>query len=115
MQATSPAILPASGELDIFDADQRRRIPAAAGIAATTPAASLSNPGLIKAYRRSDLPPLTPRAIAVLIEIAEMKEGQDANFVRFLDYVAGLIWQAGDSKAVLAEVLNLIDTAEAGE
>ncbi|MFD6973557.1 hypothetical protein, partial [Streptomyces sp. NPDC059949] len=103
--------------LDPFDADQRARIPAAAGLAAVTPAANLRNPALVEACRRGDLPPLTPRAVAVLVEIAEMKEGQDENFVKFLDYLAALIWRAGDSKAVLAEVADLLSRvrAEAGE
>ncbi|MFD6972194.1 hypothetical protein [Streptomyces sp. NPDC059949] len=106
--------------LDPFDADQRARIPAAAGLAAVTPAApvnpaaaNLRNPALVEACRRSDLPKLTPRAVAVLVDIADMKIGQPANFVAFLDYVAGLIWQAGDSKAILAEVAELISGVRA--
>ncbi|MER6199812.1 hypothetical protein ABT234_20885 [Streptomyces sp. NPDC001586] len=106
--------------LNPFDADQRSRIPAAAGLAAVTPAApanpagaNLRNPALVEACRRSDLPPLTSRAIAVLVDIADMKIGQPANFVAFLDLLASLIWEAGDSEAVLAEVAALISTERA--
>ncbi|WP_405436650.1 hypothetical protein OG373_06685 [Streptomyces avidinii] len=63
----------------------------------------------IAACRRAELPPLTTRAIAVLAEIAVMRaENQDENYDRFLSYLANLIWHAGDSKAVLAEVAALI-------
>ncbi|MGW2584521.1 hypothetical protein ACWCYZ_24880 [Streptomyces virginiae] len=107
-----------------YDADQRSRIPAAAALAAITPAtapapyaSNLRNPELRAACRRSTLPPMTDRGWRVLIEIAEMKVGQPANYVAFLDYLASLIWDAGDSKAVLAQVADLISRvrAEAGE
>ncbi|MFF4448924.1 hypothetical protein [Streptomyces sp. NPDC001502] len=119
--ATSSLPVLASTELNIFDADQRSRIPAAAGLAATTPASiyadNLRNPELRAACRRSTLPPMTDRGWRVLIEIAEMKVGQPANYVAFLDHLASLIWDAGDSKAVLAQVADLISRvrAEAGE
>ncbi|MFD5507004.1 hypothetical protein ACFWIB_04405 [Streptomyces sp. NPDC127051] len=99
--------------LDIFDADQRTRIPAAAALAAITsaPAAPAT---FTTACRREELPPLTPRAIAVLVDIAEMKEeGLPPEMVKFWNFVAGLIWRAGDSKAVLEEVAQLISGAHA--
>ncbi|MGW2580624.1 hypothetical protein ACWCYZ_04670 [Streptomyces virginiae] len=115
----------ASTDLDIYNADRRATSAAVAGIAATTPAGrpisdrAAERAASIQACRREDLPPLTPRAIAVLVEIAEMKEGEhghDENFVKFLNYVANLIWRAGDSKVILAEVAELISgvRAEAG-
>ncbi|MFD4245079.1 hypothetical protein ACFWP3_26350 [Streptomyces sp. NPDC058525] len=122
MPHTVYAPLPAvrDAKLDPFDADQRTRIPAAAALAAITPAtavnpvvANLRNPALVAACRRAELPPLTPAAVAVLIEIAEMKEGADPNYVKFLDCLAALIWRAGDAGAVLAEVASLISAVRA--
>lgn len=130
----------ASTDLDIYNADRRTTSAAVAGIAATTPAgrpiaaripdrstdevptlaakvsrdqiANLMNDSLVAACRREDLPPLTSRARAVLVDIAKMKgEGADENLVKFLDYLATLIWRAGDSRAILAEVAELISAA----
>ncbi|MGW6979951.1 hypothetical protein ACWGE1_10960 [Streptomyces sp. NPDC054932] len=105
-----------------YDADQRSRIPAAAALAAITPATgpastyadNLRNPELRDACRRADLPPLKPRAIAVLVDIAEMKEeGMPPEMVKFWDLVAGLIWEAGDSKAILEQVAGLFGDVRA--
>ncbi|MFD6887155.1 hypothetical protein [Streptomyces sp. NPDC059957] len=49
-------------------------------------------------------PPLTARAARVLDGIEEAAEGQDGNYVAFLDLIAERIRAAGDSPAVLAEV-----------
>lgn len=120
MQGNANLPVLASADLDIYNADRRATSAAVAGIAATTPAGkpmvdrAADRAASIEACRREELPPLTPRAIAVLVEIAEMKEGEhghDENFVKFLDYVANLIWRAGDSKVILAEVAELLSAA----
>ncbi|MFI9063247.1 hypothetical protein ACIGQE_15395 [Streptomyces sp. NPDC053429] len=81
--------------LDPFDADQRTRVPAAAGLAAVTP---LPAP----------MPQLTPRAVRVLAGLEKAKQGQPQNYCDFLDVMAQEIRKAGDSKAVLAEVAGLL-------
>lgn len=174
-------------ELDPFDADQRTRIPAAAGIAAVTPATlpvaeriadriadevptlaskvsretatdairdfltpaaprparieeteldegvpmvwrdlgheirmaydpaqitpELARGGLALYFdyvEVTDGPTLTPRAARVLEQIEQAKQGQPANYCAFLDIVAREIRLAGDSAAVLDQVLALI-------
>lgn len=143
---TASALALREDALNPFDADQRARIPAAAGLAAVTPAvvpvaeriadritteiptlaakisrdhiAALMDETIREAYRPAGMPPLTPRALAVLVEIAEMRrENQDENYDRFLGYLGALIWKAGDSTAILTECAELIAgvRAEAGE
>ncbi|WP_327302931.1 hypothetical protein OG730_04500 [Streptomyces sp. NBC_01298] len=142
MQRNANLPVLASTDLDIYNADRRTTSAAVAGIAATTPAgrslaeriadrisdevptlaakisrdqiANLMNDSLVEACRREGLPPLTPRARAVLVDIAKIKgEGADANLVKFLDCLAALIWRAGDSKVILAEVAALLSAAHA--
>ncbi|MCB5166048.1 hypothetical protein LG634_14530 [Streptomyces bambusae] len=121
------AVLPvlASTELDIFDADQRRRIPASEAIARMTPVPvsatehAFAADAVERIARRADAlaatstPPITPRAARVLEGIEKAKEGQPQNYRSFLDLVAIEIRQAGDSEAVLARVLEIITTARA--
>ncbi|KOU48983.1 hypothetical protein ADK55_19125 [Streptomyces sp. WM4235] len=127
--------------LDPFDADQRTRIPAAAGVAAVTPAvlpvaeriadrittevptlaakisrdhiANLMDETIREACRPAHLPPLRPGAVRVLVQIAEAKRDQPAEMVEFLDYIAALIWRAGDATGILDEVADLIDSERA--
>ncbi|MFD6889114.1 hypothetical protein [Streptomyces sp. NPDC059957] len=65
----------------------------------------------------ADLPPapptLTPHAEWVLSGIEEAKEGQDENYCAFLDAVAREIRKAGDTPAVLAEVLAVLQRSNA--
>ncbi|MBT2450937.1 hypothetical protein J7F03_28455 [Streptomyces sp. ISL-43] len=61
----------------------------------------------------ADLPPasptLTARAVRVLDGLEKAKEGQDENYRSFLDTVAREIRKAGDSPAVLADVLAILE------
>ncbi|WP_060179556.1 hypothetical protein [Streptomyces sp. IMTB 1903] len=86
--ATTSLPVHASTELDIFDADQRTRVPAAAGLAALTPA-------------------LTPRAVRVLGQIEQAQQDYP-EMANFLGLVAQGIRDAGDSAAILDEVLQLM-------
>ncbi|WP_371588274.1 hypothetical protein [Streptomyces virginiae] len=161
----------ASTDLDICDADERRRTPAASGIAAVTAATLPSSrvsreaaplgaedrswrrctpkparieeatldegvpmvwrdfghkiraaydPAQISADRarsflalhfnfvEEDGPGLTPRAARVLGQLEAAKEGRPPTYRAFLDVVAREIRLAGDSVAVLDEVLTVI-------
>ncbi|MER6484114.1 hypothetical protein ABT264_11300 [Streptomyces virginiae] len=114
--ATSSLPVLASTDLDIYDADQRARIPAAAGIAATTPALR-PNPfddiEAVRAVRREDLPPLTDRAIKTLGQIHQAQADNPGPVADYLDLVKQGIWQAGDSPAVLDQVIALMEEQQA--
>ncbi|MFJ6783728.1 hypothetical protein [Streptomyces yangpuensis] len=84
--ASLPAVTGAC--LDPCDADQRANVPAAAGLAALTTA-------------------LTPRAVRVLGQI-EQAQQDHPDVAKFLGVVAQEIRKAGDSAAVLDDVLQLI-------
>lgn len=60
-------------------------------------------------------PQLTPRAIRVLAGIEGAKDGQDENYVAFLDHIAEKIRAAGDSPAVLTEVQIVLAEARASK
>lgn len=113
MQVTAALPVLASGELDIFDADQRRRTPTLNDIARATivPVSAAEH-----AFAAADIstPRLTPRAIHVLEQIEQAKQ-DIPTASEFLNLVAAEIRRAGDSRAVLDRVLGLIATAEAGK
>ncbi|MCX4780090.1 hypothetical protein [Streptomyces sp. NBC_01264] len=67
----------------------------------------------VEACRRADQPPLTPGSLRVLVQIQEMKVGQDENYIAFLNLLASHIWEAGDATAVLAQVQDIILAARA--
>ncbi|MFI8106291.1 hypothetical protein [Streptomyces sp. NPDC086023] len=119
MQVTSALPMVASAELDIFDADQRRRIPACEAIArmAAAPVSAREHTFTADAVDRAggpaaDTPALTPRAARVLAGIEDAKHGQPDNVCTFWDTVARQIRKAGDSAAVLDRVSALLSGAE---
>ncbi|GAA3272674.1 hypothetical protein [Streptomyces lavendulae] len=87
--ATTSLPVHASTELDIFDADQRTRVAAAAGIAATTPA-------------------LNPRTLDILSRIEDAKRGMPAEVGSFLGHLGRLISAHGDADAVLGFALRAL-------
>ncbi|MCY0961541.1 hypothetical protein [Streptomyces sp. H27-H5] len=65
----------------------------------------------MKACRRAGQPPLTAGSLRVLVQIQEMKVGQDENYVAFLDLLASHIWETGDATEILAQVQDIIQAA----
>ncbi|MFJ6934468.1 hypothetical protein [Streptomyces sp. NPDC101132] len=121
--ATSSLPVLARTELDIFDADQRRRLPACEAIArmATAPVSigehTFTADAVDRVRHRADelaagTPALTPRAARVLAGIEDAKQGQPSNVCTFWDTVARQIRKAGDSAAVLDRVTTLLSGAE---
>ncbi|MFD8882354.1 hypothetical protein ACFV0H_07500 [Streptomyces erythrochromogenes] len=63
----------------------------------------------VRAVRREDLPPLTDRAIKVLGQIHQAQDENPGPVANFLGLVKQEIWQAGDSPAVLDQVIALME------
>ncbi|WP_322871306.1 hypothetical protein [Streptomyces goshikiensis] len=62
----------------------------------------------VRAIRQDDLPPLTTHAIRVLGQIHQAQEDHP-EIAQFLGFVKEKIWKAGDSTAILGEVLALME------